>query len=239
MKIAFLQAGFPPPELNGQYGNYLTMFQTAFKKSNNPIDWVNFPIQKGELPGLDENYDGYLCCGSANSVYDEEPWINPLIKFVQKVEQKNSPMVGICFGHQLIAQAFGGRVEKANQGWGLGHRSGIILTSDRSWMNPPKKSIDLLYSHQDQVTKLPKGAKLLLKTEHCPLAGFEIGNRFLTFQGHPEFEPEYLLALMESRREPIGSHLVDQAKINLIKTNDNQLVTGWISHFFKNATAHL
>jgi GMP synthase-like glutamine amidotransferase len=233
MKIAFLHVGFPPDTLKPRYGDYLSMFQEGFKQSGLPttVECVEFQVQKGILPSLEDSFDGYLCCGSANSVTDEEPWIKPLLAFVRKVKQTGRPLVGICFGHQLIAQALGGRVEKAKQGWGLGNRSGTTLTTP-PWMDPPQESVNLLYSHQDQVVVLPDNAEHLLKTHHCPHAAFQVGDHYLAFQGHPEFEPAYLEALMEVRRERIGAKLVDQAKERLREELDNPLVMRWIIQFF-------
>jgi GMP synthase-like glutamine amidotransferase len=231
MRIAFLHAGFPPEKLEPEYGSYLTMFQEAFLSSDLPTQWVDFRVQEGEFPSLDDRFDGYLCCGSANSVYDEEPWIKQLTDFVRTVYKTGGRMVGICFGHQLIAHALGGHVEKAKHGWGLGNLPGKVLAS-QSWMTPKLNSIDLLYSHQDQVVLPPRKARLLINTDHCPLAAFAIDNRFLTFQGHPEFRPDYLNALMEERRERIDSRLIDQAKLSLKHNLHNQTVMAWIINFY-------
>jgi GMP synthase-like glutamine amidotransferase len=202
MKIAFLHAGFPPDSIKPQHGDYLSMFNRSFAVCDTGIELVDFKVQKGEYPNLADGFDGYICCGSASSVYDAETWIPPLLNFVKNLTIKDGPMVGICFGHQLIAQALGGRVEKAKTGWGLGNKTGNVLHS-MPWMFPSLKTADLLYSHQDQVVQLPKNSQLLISTEHCPNAAFMIENRFLAIQGHPEFEPPYLAALMENRIDRI------------------------------------
>ncbi|MBF0445306.1 MAG: GMP synthase [Magnetococcales bacterium] len=234
MKIAFLHAGFPPESISPKHGDYLSMFKKSFLGCDTPIELVDFQVQKGELPNLEDCFDGYICCGSANSVYDAEPWIPPLLNFVKKLSKKDGPMVGICFGHQLIAKALGGRVEKAKTGWGLGNKPGKVL-HDVAWMTPPLQRVNLLYSHQDQVVQLPKNSLLLISTDHCPNAAFIIANRFLAIQGHPEFEPPYLDALMESRRHKIGAELVDQAKDSLTLELNNNEVVRWIANFLLSA----
>ena len=210
------------------------MFQTSLRQLDLSSEWVDFQVQNGEFPERPEAFDYYLCCGSANSVYDGAPWIEHLIEFVRRVDETKSRMVGICFGHQLIAQALGGRVEQAEQGWGLGNQSGETLFIP-SWMRSAKNGVNMLYSHQDQVVKLPDNARLLMHTEHCPNAAFLITDRFLTFQGHPEFTPGYLDALMESRRDRIGSETVDRAKRTLSKGLHlhNRQVMGWIADFLQ------
>jgi GMP synthase-like glutamine amidotransferase len=235
MKIAFLHAGFPPENIKPQHGDYLTMFQNSFLMCNRAIELIDFQVQKGELPNLADGFDGYICCGSANSVYDKEPWIVPLLNFVKNLSKKDGPMVGICFGHQLIALALGGKVEKAKTGWGLGNKPGDVL-QNIEWMTPPLDRINLLYSHQDQVVQLPKNSQLLITTDHCPNAAFTIENRFLAIQGHPEFEPPYLDALMESRRQRIGAKLVGQARDSLTLKHNNREVIEWIDNFLHFST---
>ncbi|MBF0194145.1 MAG: GMP synthase [Magnetococcales bacterium] len=230
MKIAFLHAGFPPEPIKPEHGDYFSMFQKSFQVCNQKIELVDFQVQKGELPNLADGFDGFLCCGSANSVYDKEPWIAPLLNFVKKLTINDGPMVGICFGHQLIAQALGGKVAKAKTGWGLGNKVGEIIQSSE-WMKPPLAKVNLLYSHQDQVIQLPKNSQHIMSTDHCLNAAFTIENRFLAIQGHPEFKPPYLDALMENRRQSIGDKLVDKAKHSLPLKLNNKEVMEWICNF--------
>ncbi len=230
MKIAFLQAGFPPEGLEAEYGSYLTMFQDSFAACGADLELVDFHVQKGKLPDVDAGFDAYLCCGSPNSVYDDEPWIGKLLDFVRELDAKGRRMVGICFGHQLIAQALGGEVRKARQGWGVGNIKSEIV-AQQPWMTPTVADLDLLYTHQDQVVRLPEAAELLLRAQHCPIAGFTIEDRFLAIQSHPEFKPEFLGALLNERRERIGSESVDAALPSLDREVDSKMVLGWISRF--------
>ncbi|MBF0448368.1 MAG: GMP synthase [Magnetococcales bacterium] len=230
MKIAFLHAGFPPGQLEAEHGDYLSMFRSAFLGLDRAVELVDFQVQNGLFPDPTEGFDAYLCCGSASSVTEAEPWIEQLLEFVRTVDQKGDRLVGICFGHQLVAQALGGTVERARSGWGLGvKRAGI--TKPQPWMQPRLDGVNLLYSHQDQVTSLPGFARVTLQTDHCPIAGFQIDNRFLTFQGHPEFNPAYLEALMEDRRPLIGDGPVDRALESLNNQTDNQQIMSWILSF--------
>ncbi|MBF0381145.1 MAG: hypothetical protein HQL69_09010 [Magnetococcales bacterium] len=232
MKIAFLHAGFPPDAIKPQHGDYLSMFKNAFAKNGIAIELVDYQVQKGNLPNLQHNFAGFICCGSANSVYDSEPWIPPLVNFIKDLAKKDAKMVGICFGHQLIAHALGGKVEKAKTGWGLGNKAGEVV-QNIPCMTPPLKKINLLYSHQDQVTKLPQESQLLITSDHCPNAAFSIGKQFLAIQGHPEFEPDYLDALLQNRRKRIGDTLVDKAKDTLQLEHNNSEAIQWIANFFQ------
>ncbi|MBF0446730.1 MAG: GMP synthase [Magnetococcales bacterium] len=230
MRIAFLHAGFPPGQLRVEHGDYLSMFRSAFLGLDRSVELVDFQVQNGHFPDPTKGFDAYLCCGSANSVTDSEPWIEQLLEFVRTVDQKAGRLIGICFGHQLIAQALGGKVERARQGWGLGVQRADIIRP-QPWMQPGLDCVNLLYSHQDQVMELPGFARVILRTDHCPIAGFQIDNRILSFQGHPEFNPAYLEALMKDRRQLIGDGPVDQALASLNHQTDNQQIMSWILSF--------
>lgn len=232
MKIGFLQAGFPPTSLRSLFDNYLSMFKDLFARYDQTIELIDFPVQKGVFPTKVNELGGYLCCGSAHSAYDNNPWINELIGFIREVEQRGPKMVGICFGHQLIAHALGGQVERAKQGWGLGVHN-VTTTQSRPWMQPSINRFNLLYTHQDQVVKLPEGATLLGSSNHCPIAAYDLENRFLGIQGHPEFEVPFLQALMETRKKRIGRNAVQWAATTLNQPLHNREIALWISHFFQ------
>lgn len=230
MKIGFLHAGFPPKSLLKEYGDYLGMFAAAFAQHAPEIELADFRVQKGAFPTSVEEYDGYLCCGSAHSSYDADPWIKELGAFIREVNATGGKMAGICFGHQMIARSLGGEVVRAPQGWGLGVKS-VDTVLRLPWMDPALNRFNLLYTHQDQVTELPPGALWLGGNAHCPIAAFELEGRFLGIQGHPEFEVPYLDALMTSREKRIGRKVVAQARTTLEQEIHNAQVMRWIGNF--------
>ena len=140
-------------------------------------------------------------------------------------------LVGICFGHQMIAQALGGNTEAAIAGWGVGvHASAII--SEKSYMQPPLSSLAALVSHRDQVTHLPADAELLSSSEFCPNSMFQIGEHILAFQGHPEFSKAYSRALMDARRELLGEAVYWRGVESLQDEIHGETYAKWIVHFF-------
>lgn len=151
-------------------------------------------------------------------------------KFIQQLSKKNKKIIGICFGHQIIAQALGGLVSKSNNGWGVGLMSSTVI-KNQTWMRPAHNSISLLGIHQDQVIELPKDAVLLAESDFCPNSSFQIGNTILTFQGHPEFSKDYLLYMMNNRREILGEQIYKTALSSLDQETDVSLVVNWISNF--------
>lgn len=142
-----------------------------------------------------------------------------------------SPYVGICFGHQLLAQALGGKVERSPYGWGVGVRD-FNVVSAKPWMEGAPSNIALIGSHQDQVTELPTSAELLFTSDYCPNGGFAIGERAWTLQVPPEFTPELADHLLAGRVELIGAERVAEARASLTRSLDRHLVAGWIQTFF-------
>jgi GMP synthase-like glutamine amidotransferase len=140
------------------------------------------------------------------------------------------PFVGICFGHQLIAHALGGRVTRAEGGWGVGTQRASVA-STTPWMVPPRDEYALLYSHQDQVVVLPEDGRSLASTNHAPVAMLAVGDTMLGIQGHPEFGASYLDALMADRVERIGAARHAHAVASLDEPRDEALVAQWIARF--------
>jgi len=155
--------------------------------------------------------------------------------FVDKVYKdlylNKQKFVGVCFGHQMIAYALGGKVELTNRGWGVGKKKAKIYDK-KKWMNPGLSEYELLLSHQDQVTALPEESILLAGNEHCPNSMYLAGENFLSMQAHPEFNFNYAKALMLSRKERIGEEIISSA----IKTFNGRIhrpeIASWIVNFF-------
>lgn len=230
MKIGYLRAGFTPDPLRERFGDYVDMFRALFQRHAPHLELHVFEVQQGAFPDRPEAMAGYLCSGSAASVYDNAPWIAGLAAFAREVAGQRLPLVGVCFGHQLIAHALGGRVERSSRGWGLGVRT-VGVTKDKPWMSPPCHAYNLLYSHQDQVVALPPGGELLGGNDHCPCALLTVEDRFLGFQGHPEFTPDFARALMESRSHRIAPELLASAMLSLDQPTDQGVIAAWIDHF--------
>ena len=167
-----------------------SMFYNLFRPVNPRLTFNIYRVMDGELP---EQFDPdalYIIPGSNNAAYDDLPWILALQDWIRKAARLQISLVGICFGHQVIAQALGGRVEHYAGGWGVGIREMKVLDADLLPFFPDKK-MRLIVNHHDQVTQLPEGATPLATSDFCRYEGFRIGRHILTFQGHPEFTVDY------------------------------------------------
>jgi len=222
MKLAILEAGAPPPALEDRFGRYPAMFESLLG-----LDARSYDVAAGALPPDVGRHQAYLITGSAAGVYDDLPWIPRLITFLRAAKGK-ARLVGICFGHQIMAQAFGGRVEKSAKGWGVGLQSYPIVQHE-AWMdNVPVVAVPA--SHQDQVVRAPPEADLIASSLFTPYAGFAWRDQSaISFQFHPEFEPAYAKALYESRRDRLPD--ADAAIASLDAPNDNARVGEWIRRF--------
>jgi GMP synthase-like glutamine amidotransferase len=224
MKLAILETGRPPGELAKQFGDYPMMFQ---KMLGFGFETESYDVQAGELP--DPNaHDAVLITGSPAGVYDPLPWIPGLLEFIRAA--KDSKMVGICFGHQAMAEALGGRVEKSNKGWGAGlHRYEIARREP--WMDG-EASIAIPASHQDQVVIQPPHTEVAVESAFTPFAGLAWTDRpAISFQFHPEFSPAFAKALIEERHDVVPDP--DEKIASLDAPNDSGRVAGWIRRFLQ------
>ena len=232
MKIGILQCDSTMVQFRAEHGNYPEMFISLFKSIDPEMDFNKYDVQLDQYPQTPEECDVYLITGSKYSVYDEEPWIQKLEKFVLELHESKFPMLGICFGHQMIARALGGKTEAAEKGWGVGVQN-YRTTSSHTWINPALEQFSLLASHMDQVTKLPEGAELIAESEFCPLAAFRIEDHVLTFQGHPEFQKAYSKALLNLRQEILGPKVFAAGIKSLEQIIHPQQITYWMLNFLR------
>ena len=231
MKIGILQADSVLERFQPQHGDYPRMFMDLFDQAADGAT-LSFKVigalRDGPYPPP-ASCDAYVITGSRHSVYEDLPWLPSLVAFVRQALAADRRVVGICFGHQLLAHFFGGRAERA-QGWAVGVHGSRILCHE-AWMAPPADAVNLLSSHKDQVTQLPNGAKLIASNDFCPIAGFTWGGQVLTFQGHPEFAKAYSRDLMNMRRELLGPETHQAGLASLAQETQQRLVGRWILNF--------
>lgn len=226
-RIAILETGAPPPDLAAKYGDYPAMFRTLL---GDGYEVEVFRSQAGEWPDP-AAFDAAIITGSAAGVYEDPPWIADLLDWIRRAKGRTA-LVGVCFGHQAMAQALGGRVEKSDRGWGVGLQR-YDVTSAEPWMIPAAATVAIPASHQDQVVEKPADARVILRSDFTPFAGLAWDDDAISLQGHPEFTPAYAADLTAGRRERIGATVTDAALASLQRPDDRDLVGRWLRRFIE------
>lgn len=228
--LAILETGAPPAGLE-RFGSYPQMFERLLGPG--AFDYARYDLQAGQWPRTPEAHRAYLITGSSSGVYETDAWIAGLRDFLRAVKGK-AALVGVCYGHQAMADAFGGKVVKSDKGWGVGLQTYEVLVGE-AWIaeGPSPAPIRVAASHQDQVVSLPTGARVLGGNSHAPFGMLVYDDQpAFSIQLHPEFDPAYSKALLSSRRgSRLAAEVADTALASLELPNDNQRVGGWIRRF--------
>jgi GMP synthase-like glutamine amidotransferase len=225
MKLCILENDDLAPEAAQKYQGYGAMVERVFRDAG-AKDWQFdvFHTPAFEYPSTFDGYDAVLLTGSKADSFSDEPWVVELRKRVTELLEQKKKLLGICFGHQLIAICLGAKVGRAPQGWGVGRMSYDWHAADLL-PAPEDNKMSLLVSHRDQVFELPENAVLLASNAHCPVAGYAVGEEVFCVQGHPEFVEEYSAFLMGRRREMLGEELYSNAVKSLEHGHDGLNVT--------------
>jgi len=228
-RITIIETGLVGEPSRTRYGSYPEMFERMIRASGATADIETVSIISGEPPPKIDSLQAILITGSSAGVYDSFDWIAPLEDFVRGAYARQIPMVGVCFGHQLIAQALGGTVRKSEKGWGIGRHIYDVASGNGVIEG---QRIAIAASHQDQVIELPPGARTIMSSAFTEHAGLLYGNgAALSVQPHPEFETGYAHVCCDRRVGLAPDTLVAQAKASLAEPVDNARLGGAITRF--------
>jgi GMP synthase-like glutamine amidotransferase len=235
IRLCVLQAGENNPKIPDNIPKYEEMFRRLFASADN-LDLSFVQVRLGEFPEDIDAYDAYLVTGSAAGVYDDLEWIAPLKSLIRDIHAKSKPLVGICFGHQIIAEALGGKAVKSPKGWGVGVRS-MPMQDVPPYFDDQENCLTLLYMHQDQVVEAPEGARIFAGDTFCPIGGFTIGDTVVCLQGHPEFTPELVDAILDIRKDIIAGDRLEEGRESLTNPHNGNQVGIGIARFITEAVA--
>lgn len=230
MKIAILQCDDVLEKFQPQFGHYHDMIRRLFTQTSQTFEFAVFDCQQQQYPQDIDHFDFYITTGSRVSAYDDQPWIQSLIEFVRQLDARQKPLIGICFGHQIIALAMKQRVEKSAKGWGIGVAQNRVIHHP-SWMSQQADTLNIIVSHQDQVLSLTEQAIVIAESDFCPYFVVQWNDHLLSIQGHPEFSHDYSATLINARRHIIPAERIDSGLLSLRLPTDKQLFTRWILDF--------
>ena len=236
--LTIIETGRPPNQMFGEWPDYPEMFERLLAPKLPNWSYDSVALMDGERLPDPARLDAILITGSPAGVYDETPWMSPLMDFIRWAADARTPQIGICFGHQAIAHALGAKVAKSDKGWGIG-RHVYDVVKPQSWMRAaPVETFSLGVSHQDQVLTLPPGAELVGRSDFCEFAALAYPQaRAISFQGHPEYSAGFSCALYNVRKgTKLPVEMVDAAEVSLRTPVDNDRVGDWMAHFLLQCT---
>jgi len=234
MKIGILEAGLLRERMVSRFDPYPVMFADLLGLAHREFEFETVCVARGEVAASIHDCEGWLITGSRHGVYENLDWMLPLQEFIRELAAAELPLIGVCFGHQIIAQALGGEVVKSEKGWVVGlHR--YQIEQQHSWMRDSPRQAGIYAFHQDQVVQLPDNAQVFLSSEFCPYAGLSYGKSIISVQAHPEFGDAYESALLEA----YGGSVVPEdvtaralAGMRAGDTADTELLANWFADFF-------
>ncbi|QRZ14063.1 type 1 glutamine amidotransferase [Paracoccus methylovorus] len=222
MRIGILKCGQSPQELRGELGDYDTMFERLL--AGRGFNFDSYHVENMEFPHSVHDAEGWLLTGSRHGVYEDHAFIAPLEGFIRSAYAEHIPMVGICFGHQIIAQALGGKVVKHPRGWAVGAQD-YDFGGERVTLNA---------WHQDQVIDRPDGAEVVASSPFCENAALVYDDHAFTVQAHPEFDDTFIHGLIEHRAKGnVPEPLLDGARARMGEARQSAGIADRIEAFFK------
>jgi len=235
MKIGILEAGLLRERMVSRFNPYPVMFADLLGLAQRDFEFATVSVVRGEVAASINECDGWLITGSRHGVYDNIDWMAPLQDFIRELAAAEVPLIGVCFGHQIIAQALGGEVVKSDRGWGVGVHN-YRVDQLHSWMQSEPKQARMYAFHQDQVVKLPESAEVFLSSEFCPYAGLSYGDSIISVQAHPEFGEDYETALLDAYGGSVVPAEVTAAALDDMRAGnraDTEMMANWFATFLR------
>ena len=233
MRVAILVCSTDSSGFSEQFPNDGEKFVALFGPIRPDWSFHAVPVVDDVLPGLVEDYDAYIVTGSPKSNTASDPWVARLHAFIRKVHAKRVPMLGICFGHQAIAEALGGRLqpnpgESETESFHVGVAA-MRVCAREGWMEPWRDTLRLYTAHSEQVTNMPAGARLLAWHPRCPVAMMAVDDHMLSVEFHPESYRDFMRAMIVSRADELDGAFVEEKLHEVEGETDGPVLAGWMA----------
>lgn len=227
--IGILACDHVSPELrDAAHGrDYDDMYGEMLRAAEPSIRTRTYDVVGGELPASPDECDAWIVTGARYDAYRDEPWIVGLRKFIATVLEHQSRLVGVCFGHQAVAHALGGQATNTGT-WKAGPQ--MLHVEDTPWFEGGSVRVNAM--HQDVASELPPGARTIARGDTADHPMFLVGDNILCIQDHPEYDADYISALVEARRPRMGDAITDEALATIEREDvDNETVGRWLTDF--------
>lgn len=236
MNIAILLTSNDTSGFARRFPNDGEKFITLLKPIRPDWTFKVYPVMDDVFPENPDHYDGFIITGSPASVHDGHAWIERLLALIRDLHAKRISLVGVCFGHQAIALALGGKVEQNPQGWVLGTET-TRIDEPQPWMQPVANQITLYAAHKEQVTVLPEEAKTIGHATGCPNAAYIIADHIMTTEYHPEMTRDFMEELVDEMGGAISSEIGKKARQHYELGEEGALFGLWMANFLETGSA--
>lgn len=235
MRLAILMTNTDESDFAQAHPKDGEKFTTLIHEQKPEWDCVVFSVKDGVFPKDIQSFDGVMITGSPASVHDDAPWVAVLFDLIRDMDRLKVPVFGACFGHQAIALALGGSVERNPDGWVHGFAL-VDSVGELPWVARPSQ-IGTYASHIEQVVKAPEGADVVTRGPGCAIGGYLKGRHIFTTQYHPEMTDEFIVALVEETTDYVGAEVTIAAQETLRQKADRDVLGKQIVEYFEWATA--
>lgn len=236
LKLGILQTNHDKSrEVGDAFPDDAHRFRDLFDRQEQRFTYRVYMTIGGEVPATVDEQDAYLITGSPLSVLEPHAFMEGLLDFIRRCDVAKKPLLGVCFGHQAIALALGGSVQRASAGYNVGIE-GTRFHAPRAWMTPGVDSLPLYMFHEDYVASLPAGCDLVGSSDRCKNASFAKGQHIFTTQAHPEFTPEFMACVLRFTESSLPADTAVAAWSSLDQSTQGDVFAEWSTRFFLEGT---
>ena len=236
LKLGILQTNHDKTvEVGDAFPDDAHRFRDLFDQQEERFEYHVYMTIGGVVPQDVDEQDAYMITGSPLSVLDDHAFMPDLMDFIRLCDEAKKPLLGVCFGHQAIAMALGGKVAKSHIGWNVGIEN-TVFSENRPWMTPHRDTLPMYVFHEDQVTELPDGCDLLGSTNKCRNSSFSKGSHIFTTQSHPEITDPFMRCVLDYCRDILPADEIDDIYASIDQQQDGAIFANWATEFFKGTT---